>query len=71
MNSFWLVLGSTVGALGGQQFTKMASAIDTKISIERSWIRGGPGTKEIPVLVARRGLRGEVISPPGGEEVRK
>ena len=42
---FWLVLGSTLGALGDQKVSKMSSKIDAKISIEKMGFRERPGTK--------------------------
>ena len=55
---FWLVLGSTFGALSHQKVTKMSSKIDVGIDIEKSRFRGCLGTKEILEQVARRGVRG-------------
>ena len=52
---FCFVLGSTLGALGGQKVINMASKNVAKNNIEKSRFRGGPSTKEIPGLVARRG----------------
>ena len=40
--SFWLVWGSTFGALGCQKVIGMLSKIDAKIGIEESKFRGGP-----------------------------
>ena len=46
--------------------TKMLSKNDAKISIGRNRFRGRPTAKDIPRLVARRAVRGEVNLPPGG-----
>ena len=39
---FWLVLGSTFGAFGGQEAAKMSIKIDVIFGIEKSKFRGGP-----------------------------
>ena len=73
-NPFWLVLGSTFGALGGgQKVTRMTSKIYAEIGIEKSRFQGRPGTKQIPGLVARRDsppfrVRGDVNLAPGGRQ---
>ena len=62
---FWLVLGSTSGAMGGQKVIKMSSTIDATIGIEKSRFRGRPIGKKCTGLVARMGVRGEVNLLPG------
>jgi hypothetical protein len=49
---FWLVFGSTFGALGGQKVAKMSTKIDAKIGIEKSSFRGGTRARNHPRLVA-------------------
>ena len=62
---FWLVLGSTFGALEDQEVTKMLSKFNAQICIGKSRFKGCPSTNGLARLVARRGLRGEVNFPPG------
>ena len=62
---FWIVFGSTFGALGGQKVVKMSSNIDAQIGIEKSRFREGMSTKCPSVLVARRGVKGKVYLPRG------
>ena len=50
---FWLVLGSTFGAVGGQKVTNVLSSIDAKIGIAKIRFRCGLVAKGFPVLVAR------------------
>ena len=69
--NFRFVLGSTFGALGGQKVIKMSSKVDAKIGIEKGRLRGGPIAKEILQLQGKRGVRGQVDLPRGGEKVRK
>ena len=66
---FWLVWRSTFGALGVRTITKMSSTIYAKNGIEKCSFRGCPSTKNPSELMSRRGVkgvRGEVILPPGG-----
>ena len=55
LDAFWLVVGSTFGAFGGQKFAKMSSKIDAKIGIEKSRFRGVPIARNLPRLVAGGG----------------
>ena len=67
LKPFWIVLGSTFGALGGRQVANTSSEIDAKIGIGKSVFRGD--------LEAFLGWwqegKGGGKPPPWGQEVRK
>ena len=72
MKLFWIVCGSTFGALGGQKVAKMSSKIYAKIGIGKSGSEEARPQKISPAG-ARRGDGGRQTSPLGvrGSEERK
>ena len=51
-----------------EKVTKMSSKKESKIGSDKGRLRGRLGTKEIPGLVARRGVRGGATKKEGQEE---
>ena len=66
-----MFLGSIFGATGSKKIAKMASNIDAKTDIEKTWPREYPTPIATLPAEAKEGGKGEVNLPLGGSEVRK